>query len=179
MAKVWLQQRWELLIPVLEGLTLDQEEEVARICQEEIAYWRSRPQMKSASSLKKPMTDTRYALRDKLPLTENNTWTNPRTSEREHIALKHLNYTEAEWAEMNARSEERWQQRLDDRKFIGRPDLVVVKAVELLKSKRWADISVGLAVATGRETLGGALRRRVSPENRLYRDIWWTTQTPR
>ena len=149
MAKVWLQQRWELLIPALEKLTVDQEEEVVRICQEEIAYWRSRPQMKSASSLKRPMIDTRNELR-KLLLGENNTWTNPRTGEREHIALKHLNYSEAEWAEMNAKSEERWQSRLEDRKFIDRPDLVVEKAVELLKSNRWADISAGLAVATGR-----------------------------
>jgi Telomere resolvase len=149
MAKVWLQERWELLLPALLGLTVDQEEEIARICQEEIAYWRSRPQMKSVSSLKKPMTDTRNELR-KLTLSENNTWTNPRTGQREHLALKHLNYSEAEWAQIGAQSEDRFQQRLEDRKFIDRPDLVVAKAIELLKSKRWADISAGLAVATGR-----------------------------
>ncbi len=150
MAKVWLQERWDLLIPALEGLTADQEEEIARICQEEIAYWRSRPQMKSASSLKRPMTDTRNALRDRLELRDNNTWTNPRTGEREHLALKHLNYSDAEWAEMNAQSEERWQARLSDRKFIDHPDQVVARAVELLKGNRWADIAAGLAVVTGR-----------------------------
>ncbi len=150
MAKVWLQDRWDLLVPALEGLTADQEEEIARICQEEIEYWRSRPQMKSASSLKKPMTDTRNALRDRLPLRENNVWVNPRTGKPEHLALKYLNYSEEEWAEMNALSEDRLQERLEDRKFIDHPDLVVAKAVELLKTSRWADISAGLAVATGR-----------------------------
>jgi hypothetical protein len=150
MAKVWLQERWDLLIPALSGLTAAQEAEIERICQEEIAYWKSRPQMKSASSLKRPMTDTRNALRERLELSDNNTWMNPRTGKSEHLALKYLNYDEAEWAEMNARSEEKWQQRLEDRKFIDRPDLVVAKAVELLKSKRWADIAAGLAVVTGR-----------------------------
>jgi hypothetical protein len=150
MAKVWLQERWELLIPALESLTVSQEEEIERICKEEIAYWKSRPQMKSASSLKRPMTDTRNALRDRLELRDDNAWINPRTGDREHLALKYLNYSEAEWAEMNALSEDRWQARLEDRKFIDRPDLVVAKAVELLRGNRWADISAGLAVATGR-----------------------------
>jgi Telomere resolvase ResT/TelK catalytic domain len=150
MAKVWLQERWGLLISALEDLTVDQEDEIKRICEEEIAYWKARPQMKSASSLKKPMTDTRNALRERLELRENNTWINPKTGNAEHLALKYLNYSEAEWAGMNAQSEDRWQARLEDRKFINRPDLVVAKAVELLKSNRWADISAGLAVATGR-----------------------------
>jgi Telomere resolvase len=149
-AKVWLQERWELLIPALESLTVDQEEEIARICQEEIAYWRSRPQMKSATSLKRPMTDTRNMLRARLELRDNNTWLNPRTGEREHIALKHLNYSEAEWAAMNVPTLEKREQRLEERKFIDHPDLVVAKAVELLKSNRWADIAAGLAAATGR-----------------------------
>lgn len=150
MAKVWLQDRWDLLIPALSNLLVDQEDEIARICQEEIAYWKSRPQMKSASSLKKPMSDTRNMLRERLEIRENNTWVNPRTGKPEHLALKYLNYSEAEWAEMNAPSEEKFQQRLEDRKFIDRPDLVVAKAIELLKTNRWADIAAGLAVATGR-----------------------------
>lgn len=150
MAKQWLMDRWEMLIDVLKDLTLEQEEEIARICQEEIAYWKSRPTMKSLSSLKKPMSDTRQAIKERLEVNDATAWTDPRTGERQHIALKYLNYTPEEWAEMNAQTEERFQQRLEDRKFIDRPDLVVAKAVELLKSSRWADIAAGLAATTGR-----------------------------
>src|SRR5487761_271979 len=110
MAKAWLQKRWETLLPALERLTADQEEEIARICAEEIETWKSRPSMKSPSSLKEPMSDTRNAIR-KLPLTKNNTWLNPKTNQREHIALKHMNYRESEWAGMEKQSEDRLQKR--------------------------------------------------------------------
>jgi hypothetical protein len=149
MAKQWLMDRWEMLFDVLKDLTLEQEEEIARICQEEIAYWRSRPSMKSLSSLKRPMSDTRNAIKEKLLVTDETAWTNPR-GERVHIALKYLNYTPEEYAEINAQTEEHFQERLENRKLIDHPDLVVAKAADLLRSDRWDAIVVGLAVVTGR-----------------------------
>ena len=146
-AKVWLQQRWEMLLPLLEGLTLSQEEEIARICREEIEAWRARPG--KASSLRVPMTDTRNEIK-KLPLTASNTWMNPRTGKPEHIALKYLNFSPEEWAAMNVPSEEKFQQRLSDRKLIDHPDAVVEKAQELLHSSLWYEIAAGLSTCTGR-----------------------------
>ena len=150
MAKAWLQQRWELLFPVLAELTVDQEEQVAQVCAEEIAAWKSRPSMKSFSSLKEPMTDTRNEIRAKLPLTEHTSYMNPRTATREHIALKYLNYSEAEWAEMNKQSNDRFHERLEHQQLLDHPDALVAKATELLSRTSWPDIVVGLAVSTGR-----------------------------
>ena len=146
-AKVWLQQRWEMLLPQLTSLTLDQEEEIERLCREEIEAWRARPG--KASSLRVPMTDTRNEIK-KIALTASNTWVNPRTGKPEHIALKYLNFSPEEWAAMNAPSEEKFQQRLEDRKLIDHPDAVVEKAQELLHSSHWYEIAAGLSTCTGR-----------------------------
>lgn len=148
MPKAWLQDRWSMLLPALEEAE-GVEEEIVRICLEEIEAWKARPTMKSPSSLKKPMTDTRNRIRE-IPLTDANSYFNERAGEREHLALKYLNYVEEEWAAMNARSDEKLQQRLEDRKLIDYPERVVEKAAELLRSKHWYDIVLGLAVTTGR-----------------------------
>ena len=39
MAKAWLRERWEVLLPALALLTTGEEGEVARICAEEIEAW--------------------------------------------------------------------------------------------------------------------------------------------
>jgi hypothetical protein len=137
-----------MLLPALEEAE-GVEEEIAQICQEEIEAWRARPTMRSLSSLKKPMTDTRKRLRE-IPLTEVNRYFNEREAEWEHVALRYLNYSQEEWAAMNAASAQKLQERQLDRKFIDHPERVVERAAELLKSKHWYDLAVGLAVATGR-----------------------------
>lgn len=92
MAKRWLRQRWERLLPLLESLGIDQEEEIALICAQELAAWRARPEITSVLSLREPMADTRKELRRR-PLSSSNSWVNPRTGKPEHIALKYFNYT--------------------------------------------------------------------------------------
>ncbi|MBA2679438.1 MAG: hypothetical protein H0U76_13695, partial [Ktedonobacteraceae bacterium] len=150
MAKQWLTQRLEILIPALVVLGKEQEDEIKRLCEEEIATWRARPTMKSLSSLKEPMTLTRNALRE-LEVTENNSWVNPKTDTPEHLALKYMNYGEREWIAMNALSEKHLQERLNAQQVIEHPDAVVAKATHLLTSSRWQDLVVGLAVTTGRQ----------------------------
>jgi hypothetical protein len=150
MAKAWLQQRWVVLIPALAALSVDQEEQVAQICADEIAAWKARPSMKSLSSLKEPMTDTRNAIRTQIALTDSNAYVNPRSQEREHIALKYLNYSESEWAEMNRQSEQRYHERLENQQILDRPHEIVAKADALLSSNDWTEVVVGLAVVTGR-----------------------------
>jgi len=83
------------------------------LCEEEIAYWRSRPTMKSLRSLNTPMIDARNAIKEQLPLSPENSWLNPRTGEREHLARKYLNFSEQEWAAMHALTEDGRQQRLE------------------------------------------------------------------
>jgi hypothetical protein len=149
MAKAWLLQRWEMLKPELEPLSIAQEDQIARICEEEIAAWKARPTMKSLSSLKEPMSDMRNLVRT-LPLTEQNSWLNPRTAEREHIALKYLNYSEGDWALMNKSSDDAFHKRVENPQILEDPDRIVAKAEELLSSQLWPEVVVGLALATGR-----------------------------
>ncbi len=149
MAKAWLRERWQTLLPALASLSADQEEEIARICVAEIVVWKERPSMKSLSSLKEPMTDTRNELK-KIPLTDQNSYLNPRTQQREHIALKYLNYSESEWAQMNQQSEQRFHERLENQQLLEYPGEIVAKADVLLGSSDWREVVVGLAVVTGR-----------------------------
>jgi telomere resolvase len=152
MAKVWLQERWKLLIPALVALDLSQEEEIERICQEEIVAWRARSGMNKDSSLRTPMTDTRNELRrvTKSTLNEKNTWFDPQDGENVHISLKYMNFSEDKWREMNMPSEEALQKRKENQQLVENPTAIVERAEKLLQSDRWYDLVAGLAVVTGR-----------------------------
>lgn len=145
--KLWLQERWVGLFPALQALTVEQDAEIERLCNEEIEYWRSRDI--SGSALRVPMTATRKEIKS-WPLTPQNSYVNPRTREKEHIALKYMNFSSEEWAVMNAPSAAKFQARLEDMQYINDPDAVVNKAVELLGSEYWYDLAAALAVLTGR-----------------------------
>ncbi len=62
MATKWLEQSWETLIPSLEPLGKEQEEQIRLLCEAEKERWRQRPGMQVDSSLKKPMTETRNSM---------------------------------------------------------------------------------------------------------------------
>jgi hypothetical protein len=151
MPKAWLKERWEtILFPAVIGLTVADEQEIARVCEAEKDYFRARFAGKSPSSLKEPMSDTRNKIRE-LAFGESTRWLNPRTKEYEHILLKYMNWSDEEWAAMNAKSTETFNQRSEEQKYIDNPDAVVEKALSLLRSAdRWDYITVGLAVCTGR-----------------------------
>jgi hypothetical protein len=148
--KQWLAERLQVLLPRLAALGKDQEGEIQRLCEEEIASWRSRPTMKSLRSLNTPMIDARNAIKEQLSLTQENSWINPRTGEREHLARRYLNFSEAEWAAMHALTEEGRELRLEGQQLLDDPDAIVARGAELLRSQRWEDVAVGLAVTTGR-----------------------------
>ncbi len=145
--KLWLQERWAGLFPLLQALTVEQEEEIQRLCLEEIEHWRARGI--SGSALRVPMTATRKEIKG-WSLVESNSYVNPRTREKEHIALKYMNFSSEEWAAMNAPSKEKAAARLELTKYIDAPAAVVDKAVELLKSPYWYEIAAGLAPLLGR-----------------------------
>ena len=151
MASRWLTVRWEELIPALEAAG-DDETQIEQICQNEISLWRARPSIKEESSLRVPLSATRTHLKEvfREKLTDRNTWFNPREQAREHLSLKYLNFSDEEWAALGASSSAALQERLEDQQFFRDPDGLVALAVQLLKSDRWDDIVVGLAVVTGR-----------------------------
>lgn len=77
MAIKWLEERWAVLLPALEPLGREQEEQIRALCEAEIAWWRQRPGL-SARSLGTPMTLTRNRIREVLLVGEENSWINPR-----------------------------------------------------------------------------------------------------
>jgi len=147
--KQWLAERLQELLPQLAVLGTEQETQIQRLCEEEIAAWRARPTMRSLRSLNTPMIETRNAIRT-LPMTKENSWVNPRTGAREHVALRFLNFADEEWAAMKALTEAGRQQRLEGQQLLDDPEGIVERAAALLVSARWEDLVVGLAVTTGR-----------------------------
>ena len=136
--KIWLADRLDALLPQLAGLGREQEQEILRLCEAEIAAWRARPTMKSLRSLTTPMMDTRNAIRERLAVTTENSWLNERTREREHLALRYLNFSQAEWAAMRALTEEGRQERLEGQQLLNEPEAVMVCA-------KFASFSLGAA----------------------------------
>jgi hypothetical protein len=43
MASKWLEERLERLLPMLASLGQEQEEQIRRLCEEELQAWRQRP----------------------------------------------------------------------------------------------------------------------------------------
>lgn len=146
----WLAVRMEAFVAAVMPLGMEQELAITELCAREIAAWRARPTMKVQASLKVPMTDARNLLRVRLAVTEQNSWLNPRTAQREHLALKYLNFTDDEWREINASSEKALRERREHPGFVPDPEAVVAKAASLLESSYWQDVALGLSVLTGR-----------------------------
>lgn len=146
----WLAVRMEALVAAVTPLGVKQEQMIAEVCAQEIAAWRARPTMRVFASLKVPLTDARNLLRARLVMTPQNSWFNPRTAQREHLALKYLNFTDEEWRQINAPSEEALRERREHPGFVPDPEAVVAKAASLLESSSWQDVALGLSVLTGR-----------------------------
>src|SRR5262245_15692926 len=86
------------------------------------------------------LIDARNAIKEQLSVTQENSWINPRTGEREHLARRYLNFSEAEWAAMHALTEDGRQQRLEGQQLLDDPDAIVARGAELLGSQRWEDV---------------------------------------
>ncbi|BCL77536.1 hypothetical protein ccbrp13_00020 [Ktedonobacteria bacterium brp13] len=148
----WLAERIDILLGQLAPLGHGQEEEIARICAQEIAAWRARPSIKKESTLRNPMTDTRNAIRERLAVTVTNRWLNPQTQQYEHLALQYMNFTEEEWIRIMGDSQERFQRRLEEQQLLEQPDVLVQQAEALLHGEQWYELALGLAIATGRRS---------------------------
>lgn len=136
-APQWLQIRWnEIFFPAIEHLVT--EEEVKALCETEIESWKLRPEIKSESTLRNPMTASRKEIEARL------------SGDLQAWALKYLAFPEEWYRKYNAPSQKQVEERLEHQKFLQDPDAIVAKAVILLASREWADIAIGIAVVTGR-----------------------------
>ncbi|MBO0790838.1 MAG: hypothetical protein J2P36_07815, partial [Ktedonobacteraceae bacterium] len=150
MASKWLEERWEVLLPTLAPLGQAQEEQIKRICEEELSAWKARPSMKHAISLQKPLTETRNRIRETFPLTEANWWMNPKSGEKEHLCLKYLNFSPAEWLQITLPSAKELQERKAHPLPLAQPWALIHKVEQLLQSNAWSEIVVGMGLSTGR-----------------------------
>src|SRR6266700_6370794 len=121
MARAWLEERLNILIPVLSALGTKQEAEIARLCEEEVAAWRARPEINKESGLRPIMSRARTRLKVELPVTSATEWLYAKEGKKYHIALKHLNFTPEEWNALNAISTEKFEARLRDQQVIDNP----------------------------------------------------------
>ena len=151
MAKMlgWVRDRWmQELEPVLRTATTAQETQLRALWEGELHWWKTQRHLQG-DSLRNPITQVR-ALIGELELTELNSWENPRTGKREHIGLKVCNLSEGEWVQMNDRSRATTQERLNQTQLVRDPEGIVQRGVSLLFSQDWAEVVVGIALATGR-----------------------------
>src|SRR5579859_6893449 len=104
---VWLQERWVLLDQALLPLTVEQEDEIKRLCEEEIAYFRNERNLK-LGTLGNAVSQTRIHLATSLTaLDETNSWYNPREGKREHLSTKYMNLSKEEWVKRITPTEEK------------------------------------------------------------------------
>jgi hypothetical protein len=70
----------------------------------------------------------------------------------DHPSLEVVRFDEATWLKINAPSHDRLEARLLHTRFLTDPDAIVARAEALLSDRKagWADLAVGLGVATGR-----------------------------
>lgn len=84
------------------------------------------------------MTDVRNALKQQLG--------------EDHMALEYMNFTKAEWTQINEPIDQQVATRNENQGLIDNPDAIVEKATALLSSREWADVAAALAVLTGRRS---------------------------
>lgn len=84
------------------------------------------------------MTDVRNAIKQQLG--------------EDHMALESMNFTKAEWTQINDPIDQQVATRNENQGLINNPDAIVEKATELLSSREWADVAAALAVLTGRRS---------------------------
>jgi hypothetical protein len=165
--KQWLQDRWLILDESLNGLTVDHEDQIKQICEDEIEYWRN-VQGLGLGTLGNTVSQTRKHLLEHFSVLDaTNSWLNPKEGKQEHISTKYMNLSKEEWAARMAPTQERKEARNQDRQFLNDPDAIVARAVSLLDSRYWQDIAVSLAVLTGRRVTEVLVVGSFSPHTRF------------
>ncbi len=84
------------------------------------------------------MTDVRNAVKQQLG--------------EDHMALESMNFTKAEWTQINDPIDQQVATRNENQGLIDNPDAIVQKATALLSSREWTDVAAALAALTGRRS---------------------------
>jgi Telomere resolvase len=163
----WLEERLATLLPALDRLGCEQEEEIRRLCEAEKEAWHQRPGLKAASSFNVPMVQTRNRIREELFLKEENWWINPKSGVKEHIALKYMNFSTEEWTRITLPRGEVLQERRIQPLVLSDADLLVRRGEKLLGMTTWPELVVGLMLTTGR-TLAEILKTGVFRHKTAY-----------
>lgn len=148
----WIEERVDVIVPQIVPLGVADEAIIQQLCEQEIASWRARGL--AQASLNSPMTAMRNGIRGIL-LTERNTWTHPRTQSKEHIALKHMNFSKEEWDRIKATTSQTVLGRKEDEQFLDEPEVYVQIVRHLLLQESWPELAVGVLAATGRRLSEG------------------------
>ena len=146
----WLNAYLSTHLPELEGVTTTAEGRLKaqRWFTALIACFESR-RLKTSRQQKNYLSQVRNAIR--------------RAFGEQHPALDVVRFDEATWLKINAPAHDRVETRNLNTRFLSDPDAIVTRAEALLADERstWADLAVGLGVATGRrvsELLGASTR---------------------
>ena len=156
----WIKKRVEAFIPLIVPLGVPDEATIRQLCEQEIAEWRTREL--AQASLNSPMTAMRTGIKG-IPLTEHNTYINPRTQKKEHIALTYMNFSKEEWDRIKAKTSTTVLGRMGEEQFLDEPEVYARIVSQLLLQESWPELAVGVLAATGRrlsEGLKTAIFRR-------------------
>jgi hypothetical protein len=159
-AMPWIEEHVRSFIPQIAELGVADEAEIARLCEEEIETWRARGL--AQASLNSPMTAMRKAIKG-LPLTESNTWINEKR-EREHIALKYMNFSKEEWGRIKGSTKRTVMERLENQRLIEQPEELVGIIHHLLEQEEWPKLAVGVLAASGRRLSEGLVTAQFTKE---------------
>ncbi len=156
----WIEEHIRSFIPQIAELGVADEATLARLCHEEIETWRARGL--AQASLNSPMTAMRKAIRT-LPLTDANTWINEKR-EREHIALKYMNFSKEEWNRIKGSTKRTVMERLGNQRLIEQPEDLVHITRQLLEQEAWPGLAVGILAASGRRLSEGLVTAQFARE---------------
>jgi telomere resolvase len=145
----YIRERWEQELEAPLQQAAREQEAALEALWEHTLRWLQEERGLQGDSLRKPITQIRSLIKQ-VPLTAENTWTDPRSKKVEHVALHVFNLPEQEWVRMNASSQQTLQERLEHQQFLDRPDAIVNQGLLLVQSNEWAELIVGLALVTGR-----------------------------
>jgi hypothetical protein len=157
----WIEERVKMFVPLIAPLGVPDEAALEQACAQEIEAWRARGL--AQASLNSPMTAMRTAIKQ-LPLTEENAWVNPRTQEREHLALKYMNFSKEEWDRIKASTTKRVFERMEQQHFLNEPEDVVRRITMLLEQDSWPALTVGVLGASGRRLSEGLVTAQFGRE---------------
>ena len=160
----WLVDYLNARLPELEGLRdTPKGLEKARSWFKALLKYFRRRQLKTPRQQKNYVVDVRNAIRSRFG--------------EDHPALKVVGFDEDTWTQINKPIHDRVEDRNQNTRFLKDPDAIVQRAETLLSSKTstWADLAVGLGVATGRR-ISELLGYRTKLEQKTNYSVLFTGQ---